>query len=335
MKLLITGGLGFIGSHFIRHALRNWPEYKIVNFDKMTYAGNPDNLREIQGNPNYVFVKGDICDEKMVDEIISSQKPDAIINFAAETHVDRSIFDPQAFIRTDVLGTHNLLEAARKYNIPRYIQISTDEVYGSINNGSFSERSPLNPSSPYAASKAAADMVVKAYFTTYNMPVLITRSSNNYGPNQYPEKVIPLFATNIIEGKKIPLYGEGKNVRNWIYVLDNCEAINLVLQKGKEGEVYNIGGESEVSNIELTKSLLKFFEKDEGQIEFVKDRLGHDLRYSLDSTKIKSELGWNPRFEFEYGLYMSADWYKKNEWWWKSLKSGEYLEYYKKQYKER
>jgi len=335
MKLLITGGLGFIGSHFIKHALRNWPEYKIVNFDKMTYAGNPENLKEIQGSPNYFFVKGDICDEKMVDEIISSQRPDAIINFAAETHVDRSIFYPQDFIRTDVLGTHNLLEAVRKYKVPRYIQISTDEVYGSIEGGSFSEKSPLNPSSPYAASKAAADMVVKSYFTTYNTPVLITRSSNNYGPNQYPEKVIPLFSTNIIEGKKIPLYGEGKNVRNWIYVLDNCEAINLVLQKGKEGEVYNIGGASEISNIEMTKFLLKFFEKDESQIEFVKDRLGHDLRYSLDSTKIKNELGWKSRFEFEYSLYMTADWYKKNEWWWKPLKSGEYLEYYKKQYKER
>lgn len=335
MKLLITGGLGFIGSHFIKHALRNWPDYKIVNFDKMTYAGNPENLKEIKDSPNYFFVKGDICDEKMVDEIISSQKPDAIINFAAETHVDRSIFYPQAFIETDVLGTYNLLEAARKYKVSRYLQISTDEVYGSIDGGSFSEKSPLNPSSPYAASKAAADMIVKSYFTTYNMPVLITRSSNNYGPNQYPEKVVPLFSTNIIEGKKVPLYGEGKNIRNWIYVLDNCEAINLVLQKGKEGEVYNIGGASEISNIELTKFLLKFFEKNDDQIEFVKDRLGHDLRYSLDSTKIKNELGWKSRFEFEYSLYMTADWYKKNEWWWKPLKSGEYLEYYKKQYKER
>lgn len=335
MKLLVTGGLGFIGSHFIRYILRNHPDYKIINFDKMTYAGNPENLKELQGNPGYVFVKGDICDEKAVNEIVSSGRPDAIINFAAETHVDRSIFDPQSFIKTDVLGTHNLLEAARKYNIQRYVQISTDEVYGSIDGGSFSENSPLNPSSPYAASKAAADMVVNSYFTTYNMPVLITRSSNNYGPNQYPEKVVPLFVTNLVEEKKVPLYGEGKNIRNWIYVLDNCEAIGLVLQKGKEGQVYNIGGDREMSNIDLTKFLLKFFGKDESQIEYVKDRPGHDLRYSLDFKKIKNELGWESRFEFEYGLHMTADWYRKNEWWWKPLKSGEYLEYYKKQYKER
>lgn len=334
MKLLITGGLGFIGSNFIRHNLKNWSDNKIVNFDKMTYAGNPENLKDVQDNPRYGFIKGDICDEKKVNEVISSEKPDAIINFAAESHVDRSILDPQAFIRTDVLGTHNLLEAVRKYKIPRYVQISTDEVYGSIDGGSFSEESPINPSSPYSASKAAADMIVKSYFITYKLPVLITRSSNNYGTNQYPEKIIPLFATNIIEGKKVPLYGEGKNIRNWIHVLDNCEAINLVLQKGREGEVYNIGGQDEISNIELTRFLLNFFGKKEDQIEFVKDRPGHDTRYSLDSTKIKRELGWMPRFEFQYSLCMTADWYKKNEWWWKPIKSGEYLDYYKKQYQE-
>ena len=335
MKILVTGGLGFIGSNFIRHIFKKYPGYKIVNIDKMTYAGNPENLRDIENDSRYSFIKGDICDERLIDELISSEKPDAILNFAAESHVDRSISDPHSFIKTDILGTHNLLEAAKKYNIPRYIQVSTDEVYGSINSGSFSEESPINPASPYSASKAAADMIVNSYFATYKMPILITRSSNNYGPNQYPEKVVPLFVTNLLENKKVPLYGDGLNVRDWLYVLDNCEAIDLTLHKGKEGEIYNIGGGIELPNIELTKALLKFLEKDESHIEYVKDRPGHDRRYSLDSTKIKEKLGWQPKFKFDYGLYLTIDWYKKNEWWWKPLKSGEYLEYYKKQYLER
>lgn len=335
MKLLVTGGLGFIGSNFIRLILRKYSDYTVINFDKMTYAGNPENLRDIENNPRYLFVKGDICDEALVNKVIDGEKPDAIINFAAESHVDRSIFDPHSFIRTDILGTQNLLEAARKYKVPRYLQISSDEVYGSIEDGSFSEKSPLNPSSPYSASKAAADMIVNSYFVTYKMPTLITRSSNNYGPNQYPEKVIPLFATNLLENKKVPLYGDGLNVRDWIYVLDNCEAIDLILHKGKEGEVYNVGGGNEFPNIELTRFLLKFLGKDENYIEYVKDRPGHDRRYSLDCTKLKKKLGWRPKFKFNYGIYMTADWYRKNEWWWKPIKSGSYLEYYKKQYTDR
>jgi len=332
---LVTGGLGFIGSNFIRLILRKYSDYTVINFDKMTYAGNPENLRDIENNPRYLFVKGDICDEALVNKVIDGEKPDAIINFAAESHVDRSIFDPHSFIRTDILGTQNLLEAARKYKVPRYLQISSDEVYGSIEDGSFSEKSPLNPSSPYSASKAAADMIVNSYFVTYKMPTLITRSSNNYGPNQYPEKVIPLFATNLLENKKVPLYGDGLNVRDWIYVLDNCEAIDLILHKGKEGEVYNVGGGNEFPNIELTRFLLKFLGKDENYIEYVKDRPGHDRRYSLDCTKLKKKLGWRPKFKFNYGIYMTADWYRKNEWWWKPIKSGSYLEYYKKQYTDR
>ena len=332
---MVTGGLGFIGSNFIRLILRKYSDYTVINFDKMTYAGNPENLRDIENNPRYLFVKGDICDEALVNKVIDGEKPDAIINFAAESHVDRSIFDPHSFIRTDILGTQNLLEAARKYKVPRYLQISSDEVYGSIEDGSFSEKSPLNPSSPYSASKAAADMIVNSYFVTYKMPTLITRSSNNYGPNQYPEKVIPLFATNLLENKKVPLYGDGLNVRDWIYVLDNCEAIDLILHKGKEGEVYNVGGGNEFPNIELTRFLLKFLGKDENYIEYVKDRPGHDRRYSLDCTKLKKKLGWRPKFKFNYGIYMTADWYRKNEWWWKPIKSGSYLEYYKKQYTDR
>ncbi len=335
MKLLITGGLGFIGSNFVRLILRKYPDYKVINLDKMTYAGNPENLRDIESDSRYSFIRGDICDEKLVNEVFYSEKLDAVLNFAAESHVDRSIFDAFSFVKTDVLGTQNLLAAAKLYDVPRYIQISTDEVYGSIEDGSFSEESPLKPSSPYSASKAAADMIANSYFTTYKTPVLITRSSNNYGPNQYPEKVIPLFATNLLEGKKVPLYGDGLNIRDWIYVLDNCEAIDLVLHKGKEGEIYNVGGGNELPNIELTKFLLKFLGKDEGHIEYVKDRPGHDRRYSLNCNKIKEKLGWQPKFEFEYGIYMTADWYKKNSWWWKPLKSGEYLEYYKKQYQER
>ena len=335
MKLLITGGLGFIGSNFIRLILRKYPGYKVINLDKMTYAGNPENLRDIESDSRYSFVKGDICDEKLVNEVFYSEKPDAVLNFAAESHVDRSIFDAFSFVKTDVLGTQNLLSASKLYDVPRYIQISTDEVYGSIEDGSFSEKSPLNPSSPYSASKAAADMIVNSYFVTYKMPVLITRSSNNYGPNQYPEKVIPLFVTNLLEGKKVPLYGDGLNVRDWIYVLDNCEAIDLVLHKGKEGEIYNVGGECELPNIELTKSLLKFLGKDESHIEYVKDRPGHDRRYSLNCDKIKKEFNWEPKFHFDYGIYLTADWYRENEWWWRPLKSGEYLEYYKQQYLNR
>jgi len=332
MKLLITGGLGFIGSNFIRLILKKYPDYKVVNLDIQNYAGNPNNLKDVEDNPQYGFIKGDICDEKLVEDIFSTEKPDALVHFAAASHVDRSILGPQEFVRTNVLGTQVLLDAARHHKIGRFVHIGTDEEYGSIQQGSFRETDPLNPSSPYSSSKAAASLLALSYFNTFHLPVIVTRSSNNFGCNQYPEKVIPLFITNLIEGKKVPLYGDGFNVRDWLYVLDNCKAIDEVLHKGKEGEIYNVGGDNEFSNIELTKLLLKFLEKDASYIEYVKDRPGHDRRYSLDCSKIKEKLNWQPKFEFNYGIYLTADWYRKNEWWWKPLKSGEYLEYYKKQY---
>lgn len=338
MKLLITGGLGFIGSNFIRYILKKYPassaggsDYQVINLDKMTYAGNPENLKDIENNKQYKFIKGDICEREQVGDLVSKEKPDAIINFAAETHVDRSILEPDAFIKTDIFGTHNLLEAVRNYGIKRYIQISTDEVYGSIEKGLFTEQSDLKPNSPYSASKTGADLLVRAYFKTYNLPVLITRSSNNYGPYQYPEKLIPLFITNLIEGKKVPIYGDGLNIRDWLYVLDNCSGIDMVLHKGKAGEIYNIGADNEKTNKEITEIILKGLGKDESSIEYVKDRPGHDRRYALDSTKLK-KLGWKPEYGFEQAMKETIEWYKNNPDWWKKIKSGEYLEYYKKQY---
>jgi len=331
LKLLITGGAGFIGSNFIKYVLNKRPDYQVVNLDKLTYCGNLDNLKDVENNPNYKFIKGDICNQELIDNIVS-EKPDAIINFAAESHVDRSILDPYSFLRTDIFGTYNLLEAARKYNIGRFLQISTDEVYGSTEKDSFFEKSPLNPSNPYSASKAAADTIANSYFITYKMPILITRSTNNLGPFQYPEKLIPLFITNLLENKKIPLYGDGLNIRDWLYVLDNCEAIDLILHKGKEGEIYNIAGENEKTNLGITNFILKEMGKDENFIEYVRDRPGHDRRYSLNCEKTKKELGWEPKSNFEEALKKTLQWYKDNEWWWKKIKSGEYLKYYKKQY---
>ena len=345
MKLLITGGLGFIGSNFIRHIFKKYPDYKVVNLDKMTYAGNPENLRDIASGPEghpargendsqYKFVKGDICDKELVNNLVSDEKPDAIINFAAETHVDRSILEPDAFIKTAIFGTYTLLEAVRNYKINRYVQISTDEVYGSIKQGKFVEEDPLKPNSPYASSKAGADLLVRAYFKTYNLPVLITRSSNNYGPYQYPEKLIPLFITNLIEGKKVPLYGDGLNIRDWLYVLDNCSGIDSILHKGEAGEIYNIGADNEKTNKEITEIVLKELGRDKNSIEYVKDRPGHDFRYALDSKKIK-KLGWKPEYDFKKAIKETIEWYKNNPAWWKKIKSGEYLEYYRKQYQSR
>jgi len=331
MKLLITGGLGFIGSNFIRYILNKYQDYEVINLDKMTYAGNPENLRDIENNPGYKFVRGDICDKTLVTNLASGEKPDAIINFAAETHVDRSILDPEAFIKTDIFGTYTLLEAFRKHNIEKFLQISTDEVYGSINQGKFKEDDFIKPNSPYASSKAGADLLVRSYFKTYNLPVLITRSSNNYGPYQYPEKLIPLFITNLLEDKKVPLYGDGLNVRDWIYVLDNCSGIDTVLHKGKIGEVYNIGADNEKTNKEITEIILKDLGKDNTWTEHVEDRPGHDFRYALDFKKIK-ELGWKPEHNFKEAIEETIEWYKNNQNWWKKIKSGEYLEYYKKQY---
>jgi len=321
MRLLVTGGAGFIGSNFIRHIIKKYPQNEIINLDKLTYAGNLDNLKDIENNSNYTFVKGDICDRKIVNEL--SKDVEAIVNFAAQSHVDRSIIDASDFIRTNIDGTYNLLEAAKRYSISRFVQISTDEVYGSIGKGSFKETDSLSPSSPYAASKAAADMLVYSYWVTFNLPVIVVRSSNNFGSYQYPEKIISLFITNALENKHLPLYGDGMNVRDWLYVLDNCEAIDLVLHKGKKGEIYNIGGGNELKNIDLTKMVLNILGKPESLIQPVKDRPGHDRRYSLDCSKIRRELGWTPRFDFERALKETVKWYRDNQWWWKKLKDKE------------
>lgn len=316
-RLLITGGAGFIGSNFIRYMLAKYSDYHITNLDKLTYCGNRENLKYVEGSRNYKFVKGDIADAKAVNRLVKGC--DAVINFAAETHVDRSITDPESFVRTNVAGTHILLEAAKRHGIGRYLQISTDEVYGSTLKGAFKEDDPLLPNSPYSATKAGADLLVRSYFVTYKMPVIITRSSNNYGPYQYPEKVIPLFVTNLLEGKKVPLYGDGMNVRDWLFVQDNCEAIDTVLHKGEPGEVYNIGGGNEITNLDLTHSILKALGRDKSFIQYVTDRPGHDRRYALDISKIKG-LGWKPRHDFRSALFLTVEWYKKNVGWWKKLK---------------
>lgn len=334
MKLLITGGAGFIGSNFIRYMLKKYPNYKILNFDKLTYAGNLENLVDVEKNPNYKFVRGDICDEKKVSEVLEKEKYDVIVNFAAESHVDRSILGAKSFIETDIVGTYTLLEAAKKFKIKKYLQISTDEVYGDWETGGYAKETDcVRPSSPYSASKAGGDLMVLAYRRTYNLPVLITRSSNNYGPYQYPEKIIPLFITNLLEGKKVPIYGDGGQIRDWLYVEDNCRAIDLVLHKGKVGEIYNVGANQkpEIRNLELTFKIIRSLGKDESFIDYVKDRPGHDRRYAVDTTKIR-ELGWEPKVNFEEGLARTIKWYKENASWWKKIKSGEYLKYYQKQY---
>lgn len=320
MKILVTGGAGFIGSCFIRHMLKSHPDYKIINFDCLTYAGNIENLDDIKDNPNYSFIKADIRDKKAVDRAVS--EVDCVINFAAESHVDRSILNPEIFIETNIKGTLNLLDCAKKHGIQRYLQVSTDEVYGTLGkDGYFTENTPLAPNSPYSASKAGADMLVRSYFETYKTPVLITRCSNNYGPYQYPEKLIPFFISKLLKGEKVPLYGDGLNVRDWLYVYDHCRAIDTVLHKGREGEVYNVGGHNEKSNIEITKIILKEMGRDENSIEYVKDRLGHDRRYAIDNTKITTELGWEPSLTFEEGIKLTINWYLNNIEWIKSIEN--------------
>lgn len=316
LRLLVTGGLGFIGSNFIRFMLEKYPDYRITNLDLQTYAGNPDNLKGIE-NSNYKFIRGDICDRNIVEKVI--QNVDVVVHFAAESHVDRSIDDASAFVRTNVLGTFVLLDSALKHNIKRFIHISTDEVYGSISKGSFTENDILTPSSPYSSSKAGSDLLARSYFITHKLPVIITRCTNNFGPYQYPEKLIPLFITNLIENKKVPVYGTGKNVRDWIYVEDHCKAVDFVLHKGNVGEIYNIGGGAEKTNLEITEKILNMLEKDDSMVEYVKDRPGHDLRYSLDCTKLR-RLGWAPEHEFEDALYDTVRWYSENRWWWEKLK---------------
>jgi dTDP-glucose 4,6-dehydratase len=334
MKLLVTGGAGFIGSNFIHYVLKEHPDWEVVNLDKLTYAGNLENLKDVEGDPRYRFVKGDIADRKLVDNLLQSGF-DAIVNFAAESHVDRSILDASPFIETNIRGTQVLLEGARQHRVGKFLQVSTDEVYGSTERGKFTEKSPLSPNSPYAASKAAADLLCLAYWRTYHLPVVITRCSNNLGPFQFPEKLIPLAVTNVLENKPIPVYGDGLNIRDWIYVEDHCRALDIVLEKGKPGEVYNIGADQEKTNLELIQRLLDVMGKPRDLITFVADRPGHDRRYALDISKIAHELGWKPVYPFDKALAMTVDWYIKNEAWWRKIKSGEYAKYYERMYSRR
>ena len=329
--LLVTGGCGFIGSNFVRYILSNEKKCRVVNLDKLTYAGNPENLNDVADDKRYIFVKGDICDEKVVDAIFSDYKPDIVFNFAAESHVDRSIGKPDDFIRADMFGVFTLLEAMKQHGGELFVQISTDEVYGSIEKGEFTEEDPLMPSNPYSASKAGGDRLAYSYFVTYKLPVIVTRASNNYGPHQYPEKLIPLFVTNALEDQPLPLYGDGKNVRDWLYVEDHCSALHFIMTNGVLGEIYNIGGGNEMQNINITKLILDHLNKPESLIRFVEDRQGHDLRYALNIDKLR-QLGWEPKHDFAVGIRRTIDWYVENEEWWRKIKSGDYKEYYRQAY---
>lgn len=335
MKYLVTGGAGFIGSNFIHYLFKAYPDVEVINLDKLTYAGNLDNLRDLENNPRYKFVKGDIADPIVVNELIP--QVDVVVNFAAESHVDRSILGPMEFIRTNVLGTQVLLEAAQNNGKKRFHHVSTDEVYGSIpleSEERWTENSPYKPRSPYSASKAASDHLVRAYFNTYGLPATISNCANNVGPYMYPEKLIPLTITNLIEGKKVPIYGEGNQIREWLWVYDHCKAIDLIIQKGKLGETYFVGPDDKhVSNLEVVKEILKIMNLPEDRIEFVKDRPGHDAKYALDTTKIKTELGWKPEYTWKEILKATVEWYQNNQEWWKKIKnSEEYKNYYQKQY---
>jgi dTDP-glucose 4,6-dehydratase len=336
MTYLVTGGCGFIGSNFVRFMLENYPAVTIVNFDNLTYAGNPENLDGLEGSKNCKFVKGDICDSASVERVVREFGVEVIVNFAAESHVDRSITGPSVFIETNIGGTGVLLDIAKQAGVKKFLQVSTDEVYGSLGaTGKFTESTPLHPNSPYAASKASADLLALAYHHTFNLPVLITRCSNNYGPYQFPEKLIPLMIANASDNKPLPVYGDGLNVRDWLYVTDHCSAIAAVLDKGTIGEIYNIGGNNEMKNIDIVKLLLRRLDKPESLIKFVKDRLGHDRRYAIDQSKIMSDLGWKPSVTFEEGIAKTVDWYKTHEAWWRHIISGEYQNYYKAMYAER
>lgn len=334
MHLLITGGAGFIGSNFTKYILNKYKNYKVTVLDKLTYAGNLENLEKIKNNSNFKFIKQDICEKKIVKKIIQQEKIDVIINFAAETHVDRALYKPSSFLKTDIFGTFTLLEIAKESKISLFIQISTDEVYGSILKGSFREKDALFPSSIYSASKAGADLLVYAYSVTFKLPVIITRSSNNFGAYQHIEKFIPLFITNALEDKKLPLYGKGENIRDWLYVIDNCRAIDIVLHYGKIGEIYNIATHEEKTNLEIANMILERLNKPKELIVFVNDRPGHDKRYSLDTNKIK-KLGWQPQYNFKEALKQTIKWYKENKYWWQKIKSKEFNKYYKKMYQER
>ncbi|OGI14911.1 MAG: dTDP-glucose 4,6-dehydratase [Candidatus Moranbacteria bacterium RIFCSPHIGHO2_12_FULL_54_9] len=334
MKLLVTGGAGFIGANFIHHILRKYPDYRVVNLDALTYAGNLENLKMWENDARYRFVKGDIADPGVIEPLVAAC--DIVVHFAAESHVDRSILDPGAFIRTNVQGTQVLLEAAKQHN-KRFHHVSTDEVFGALgpDDAPFDERTPYDPRSPYSASKAASDHLVRAYFHTYGLPITISNCSNNYGPYHFPEKLIPLAITNLLAGKNVPVYGDGRQVRDWLYVADHCQAIDLIIHQGTIGETYCVGGNSERENIWIVKQLLTLLGKDESAIEYVQDRAGHDRRYAIDFSKIKDELGWQPEVTLEEGLQKTVDWFKENEPWWKNVKSGDYQEYYARQYDKR
>ena len=330
-RILVTGGAGFIGSNFIRYMVNKYSEYEIINLDDLTYCGNLENLKDIENKDNYSFVKGNICDKAVVDELV--EKSDYVINFAAESHVDRSISDPEIFIKSNVLGTQVLLNAAKQYGVEKYIQISTDEVYGSLGKtGYFKETTPLQPNSPYSASKASGDLITRSYGETFGLPINITRCSNNYGPFQFPEKLIPLMISNALEDKPLPVYGTGENVRDWLFVEDHCSAIDLIVRKANPGEIYNIGGHNEHSNLEVVKTILETLGKPESLITFVGDRKGHDLRYAIDPTKIETKLGWKPKYNFESGIKETIEWYMNNQEWMDDVTSGDYLKYYEQMY---
>jgi dTDP-glucose 4,6-dehydratase len=336
MKLLVTGGAGFIGSNFVRYMVNKYPEYQIVNLDLLTYAGNLENLKDIEKASNYKFVHGDIANNEFIQALFEEEKFDYVINFAAESHVDRSITDPGIFVQTNIQGTLALLDAAKSVGVTKYLQVSTDEVYGTLGEtGYFTEETPLAANSPYSASKAGADLLVRSYHETFGLPVNITRCSNNYGPYHFPEKLIPLMIINALNDKELPIYGDGLNIRDWLHVEDHCQAIDLVLHKGRNGEVYNVGGNNERTNIEIVKTILQQLNKPESLMKFVKDRPGHDRRYAIDATKLRTELGWSPKYNFETGIEQTIQWYLNNQEWWENIISGEYQEYVKSQYGDR
>ncbi len=336
MKLLVTGGAGFIGSNFVRYMVNKYPNYQIVNLDLLTYAGNLENLKDIENAPNYKFVRGDIADREFINGLFQKEKFDYVLNFAAESHVDRSITDPGIFVQTNIQGTLALLDAAKTFAVTKYLQVSTDEVYGTLGEtGYFTEETPLAANSPYSASKAGADLLVRAYHETFGLPVNITRCSNNYGPFHFPEKLIPLMIINALNDKELPIYGDGLNIRDWLHVEDHCQAIDLVLHNGRNGEVYNVGGNNERTNIEIVKTILTQLNKPESLMKFVKDRPGHDRRYAIDATKLRTELGWSPKYNFETGIKQTIDWYLTNQEWWGNIISGEYQDYVKSQYGDR
>ena len=339
MKMIVTGGAGFIGSNFVQYEVKNHPEDEIINLDLLTYAGNLESVKPVENAPNYRFVRGDIADREFIFRLFEEEKPDVIVNFAAESHVDRSITDPEIFVRTNVVGTTTLLDACRKYGIKRYHQVSTDEVYGDLPLDRpdlfFTEETPLHTSSPYSSAKASADLFVMAYHRTYGLPVTISRCSNNYGPYHFPEKLIPLVISRALNDEEIPVYGKGENVRDWLYVTDHCSAIDLVVRKGREGEVYNIGGHNERTNLDVVKTILKALNKPESLIKYVTDRPGHDLRYAMDPTKIETELGWKPEYTFDTGIPVTIQWYLDNKSWWEHIVNGEYTKYFDNMYGKR